>query len=93
MMAAIGKQLKQSVNVFQSLMLYLRLPKGQLRDGHTPIGSGERLTFVIEAVYPIDTRTLVISSQNEEVFGVFDLVCEEEADCLKRLLATVDVIA
>lgn len=26
MMAAIGKQLKQSVNVFQSLMLYLRLP-------------------------------------------------------------------
>jgi hypothetical protein len=26
MMAAIGKQLKQSVNVFHSLMLYLRLP-------------------------------------------------------------------
>jgi hypothetical protein len=26
MMAAIGRQLKQSVNVFQSLMLYRRLP-------------------------------------------------------------------
>ncbi len=26
MMAATGKQLKQSVNVFQILMLYLRLP-------------------------------------------------------------------
>lgn len=27
-MAAMGKQLKQSVKVFQSLMLYLRLPAG-----------------------------------------------------------------
>src|ERR1700754_2627252 len=29
MMAAMGRQLKQSVNVFHSLMLYLRLPVGQ----------------------------------------------------------------
>jgi len=29
MMAAMGKQLKQSVNVFHSLMLYLRLPATQ----------------------------------------------------------------
>ena len=27
MMAAIGRQLKQSVNVFQSLILYRRLPR------------------------------------------------------------------
>ena len=27
MIAAIGRQLKQSVNVFHSLMLYLRLPE------------------------------------------------------------------
>ena len=27
MMAAMGRQLKQSVNVFHSLMLYLRLPR------------------------------------------------------------------
>jgi len=35
----------------------------------------------------------MVSSQNEEVFGVFDLVCKEEADGLERLLATVDIIA
>ena len=32
MMAAIGRQLKQSVNVFHSLMLYLRLPEERFRD-------------------------------------------------------------
>lgn len=31
MMAAIGKQLKQSVKVFQSLILYRRLPN---KEGH-----------------------------------------------------------
>ena len=52
-----------------------------------------KLTLVVKAVYPVDARTLVVSSQNKEVFRVFDLVCKEEADRLKRLLATVDVIA
>lgn len=52
-----------------------------------------RLTFVIKAVYPVDTRAFVVSSQNEEVFGVFDLVCKKKADCFERLFATVDVIA
>lgn len=33
MMAAMGKQLKQSVNVFHSLMLYLRLPARTNSDG------------------------------------------------------------
>jgi hypothetical protein len=84
MMAAIGKQLKQSVNVFHSLMLYLRLPKEQFRNEYTLVWSEDGgLTFVVKAVYPIDTRTLVVSSQNKEVFGVFDLVCKEEADRLK----------
>lgn len=65
-----------------------------VRDGTSrPVRRKGQLTFVVKAVYPIDTRTLVISSQNEEVFGVFDLVRKEEADGLKRLLATVDVIA
>ena len=31
-MAATGRQLKQSVNVFQSLMLYLRLPNCEVRE-------------------------------------------------------------
>jgi putative aminopeptidase FrvX len=34
----------------------------------------------------------VVATQNEEVFGVLDLVSEQEADSLERLLATVDVV-
>ena len=40
----------------------------------------QRRTFVVKAVYPIDTGTFVIASQDEEVFWIFDLVCKEEAD-------------
>ena len=35
MMAAIGRQLKQSVNVFQSLILYRRLPRRMQHVEHT----------------------------------------------------------
>ena len=51
-----------------------------------------QLTFVVEAVDAVYTRALVVSPQNEEVFGVFDLVSEEKANRLERLLATVDVV-
>lgn len=51
-----------------------------------------RRTFVIKPVYPVDTGTLVVASQDEEIFGVFDLICEEEADSLERLLSSVNVV-
>lgn len=35
-------------------------------------------TFVVEAVYAVDGGALVVSAEDEEVFGVFDLVGEEE---------------
>lgn len=38
------------------------------------------LTFVIKAVNPVDTSTLVVSTQYEKVFGIFNLVGKEEAD-------------
>lgn len=34
----------------------------------------------------------MVAPQDEEVFGVLDLVGQEQADGLERLLATVDVI-
>ena len=77
MIAAIGKQLKQSVSVFQSLMLYRRLPGGRLR-GTTPRAQ-EWLTFVIEPIDSVDARALVIASQYKEILWVFDLVGEKEA--------------
>ena len=33
-------------------------------------------TFVIKAIYPVDTGTFVIASEDEEVFGIFDLICK-----------------
>ena len=35
----------------------------------------------------------MVSPENEKILWVFDLVCKEEANGLKRLLATVDVVA
>lgn len=103
MMAAMGRQLKQSVNVFHSLMLYRRLP-ARGRGYERPADAIEvsrrqtqahkyRRTFVIEAINPIDTRTLVVAPQNEEVLWVLDFVGEQETDGLQGLLATVDVVS
>ena len=35
----------------------------------------------------------MVTSQNEEVLGVLDLVCEQQADGLERLFASIDVVA
>jgi hypothetical protein len=35
----------------------------------------------------------VVAAEHEEVLGIFDLVCEEQADGLEGLLATVYVVA
>lgn len=50
------------------------------------------LALIVEAVDAVDGRTLVVAAQNEEVLGVLDLVREQKADGLERLLATVDVV-
>jgi hypothetical protein len=51
------------------------------------------LAFVIKAVDAVDRRTLVVAAQHKEVFGVLDLVCQQQADRLERLFPPVDVIA
>lgn len=50
------------------------------------------LALIVETVDTVDRSTLVVSTQNEEVLGVLDLVRKEEADGLERLLATIDVV-
>uniref|UniRef100_A0A1I8JA28 TOG domain-containing protein n=1 Tax=Macrostomum lignano TaxID=282301 RepID=A0A1I8JA28_9PLAT len=47
----------------------------------------------VEAVDPVDTRALVVSAQQEEVLRVLDLVGQQQADGLQRLLAAVHVVA
>ena len=51
------------------------------------------LTFIVESVYSVNTGTLMISSQKEEIFGVFDLVRKQEANGLQTLFATINIIA
>jgi hypothetical protein len=51
------------------------------------------ITFVVEAVYTIDAGALVIAAEDEKVFRVLDLVCEQETDRLQALLAPVHVVA
>jgi hypothetical protein len=68
-MAAIGKQLKQSVKVFQSLILYRLLPIGMkvIRIFlHWVIWSkawgASLLTFVIKSIDTVDASALVVAS-------------------------------
>jgi hypothetical protein len=50
------------------------------------------LALVVETVDTVDGGTLVVAAQDEEVFGILDLVRQEKADGLERLLSTVDVV-
>ena len=50
------------------------------------------LALVVETVDTVDGSTLVVAAEDKEVLGVLDLVCEEQADSLQRLLATIDVV-
>ena len=51
------------------------------------------LAFVVEAIDPIDRGTLVVSTKDEEVLGILDLVGQQQADRLERLLPTVDIVS
>jgi hypothetical protein len=48
--------------------------------------------FIVETIDAVDRGALVVASQKEEILWVLNFVGEEEANCLKRLLAAVDVI-
>jgi hypothetical protein len=50
------------------------------------------LALIVETVDTVDRGTLVVSTQDEEVLGVLDLVGKEKTNSLKRLLSTVDVV-
>ena len=54
---------------------------------------GRLLTFIVESVNSVDTRALVVTSKDEKVLRVLDLVSQEQADRLEGLLASVNVIA
>jgi len=96
MIAAMGRQLKQSVNVFQSLILYRRLPRRtqhvNTRTRARLVSEGVERTFVVKAVNSVDGGTLVVAAKDEKVFRVLDLVCEEKTNRLERLFASIDIV-
>ena len=51
------------------------------------------LAFVVETVNTVNRGTLVVSSKNEKVFGIFDLVGQKKANGLERLLASIYIVA
>ena len=51
------------------------------------------LALIVKAVDAINGRTLVISAQDEEILGIFDLEREEKTNRLETLLAAVNVVA
>ena len=50
------------------------------------------LALIVETVDAVDGGALVVATEDEEVLWVLDLVGEEKADGLKRLLSAVDVV-
>jgi hypothetical protein len=48
--------------------------------------------LVVETINSVDGGALVVSSEQEEIFGILDLVSEEKAHSLEGLLASVNVI-
>lgn len=97
MIAAMGRQLKQSVKVFQILMLYRRLPKESSRAlcirGSGLKGCPTGRTFIVEPIYPIGAGAFMVAAKDEEVFWVLDLVRQKKTYCFQRLLPSIDVVA
>jgi len=49
--------------------------------------------FVVKAVNTIDTGALVVSAEEEKVFGVLDFVGKQEADNFQRLFPAIHVVS
>jgi len=50
------------------------------------------LAFVVETVHTVNTGAFVVSTKHEEVFGVSDLVGEEQDGTLDTLRSTIHVV-
>ena len=48
--------------------------------------------LIVETINTVYRGTFVVTTQDKEVFGIFDLVGEEQANGLERLLASVYVV-
>lgn len=63
-----------------------------VREGLPQLDVVATLALIVETVDTVDGRALVVTAEDEEVLWVLDLVGEEKADGLERLLSSVDVV-
>lgn len=75
------------------LFLVALLPNETQSTSVSPQYESRAPTLVVEAVDAVDGGTLVVAPEQEEVLGVFDLVRQQQADGLQRLLPSVHVVA
>jgi len=50
------------------------------------------LAFIVEAIYPRDAGTFMVSAQQKHVLWILDLVSEQETHYLHGLLPAIDVV-
>lgn len=53
---------------------------------------GSDRTFVVETINTIYTGAFMVAAEDEEVFGVLDLVRKKEANGLEGLFPSVDIV-
>lgn len=70
----------------------LKIQEINIKLGWPELECAFQLTLIIEAVDAIDGGALVVSPEQEEVFWVFDLIGEQQADGFQRLLPSVHII-
>ncbi len=50
-------------------------------------------TLIIESIYPVDTCALVVTSENEKIFRILDLIRKQKTDDFKRLFSSINVVS
>lgn len=50
-------------------------------------------TFIIEAIDSVNGGRFVISSEQEEILGIFHFIRKHETDSLQTVLASVNIVA
>lgn len=64
-----------------------------IRKGLPKLDVVSSFALVVETIDTIDGCAFVVSTENEEILWIFDLVCEEQADGLERLFPSIHIVS
>ena len=66
---------------------------GKQRAKHADKLSKTTQTFVVKSIKYVGVMVFVVASENEKIFGIFNLVREHKADGLQALATAVYIVA